>query len=106
MDLRELFADESTLTPRYVLWLVEWLPDTSALHASAQGGPKHRGWNADRHAAISTVELLAAANWQRGGGKGQRPKPIPRPEPKSKRRRVVTVAELNQGGQHGGSGRS
>lgn len=25
------------------------------------------------------ADLLAGANWQRGGGKGQRPKPIPRP---------------------------
>lgn len=25
------------------------------------------------------ADLLAGANWQRSGGKGQRPKPIPRP---------------------------
>ena len=94
VDLRELFTDEPTLSPRYVLWLVEWLPDSSAYYASRQGGPPHRGWTVDRHAAVSIVELLAAGNYQRGGGKGPKPKPIRRPSAKPTRR-VVTVAELN-----------
>jgi len=93
VDLRELFADEPTISPRYVLWLVEWLPDSSAYFASKQGGPQHRGWNVDRHAAVTTVELLATGNYQRAGGKGPKPKPLKRPS--SRRRRVVTVAELN-----------
>lgn len=94
VDLRELFADEPALTPRYVLWLVEWLPDSSAYYASREGGPHHRGWNVDRHALVTTVEQLAAGNWQRGGGKGHKPKPLQRPTNR-KRRRTVTVAELN-----------
>ena len=28
------------------------------------------------------VDLLASANWQRGGGKGTKPRPIPRPDQK------------------------
>lgn len=94
VDLRELFADEPTISPRYVLWLVEWLPDSSAYYASKQGGPKHRTWNVERNALVTIVEQLAAGNWQRGGGKGPKPKPIKRPEGLT-RRRVVSVAELN-----------
>lgn len=36
-------------------------------------------WNIDTHLLASIVDLLAAANWQRGGGKGPRPRPIERP---------------------------
>lgn len=98
VDLRELFADEPTVTPRYVLWLVEWLSDDSALFASRQGGPRHRGWTVDRHIGVSTLETLWWANYQRGDGKGKKPKPIPRPKTGKPKRRVVTVAELNNKG--------
>lgn len=93
--MRDLFADESTLTPRYVLWLVEWLPDDAATIASQRGGQHHRGWTTDRHLVVSAVELMAWANYQRGEGKGPRPKPIERPKTGKPRRRTVTVAQLN-----------
>src|SRR5690606_36243579 len=38
VDLRDLWRPGSTLTPRYVLWLTEQLPDTSAFVASCRGG--------------------------------------------------------------------
>ncbi len=95
VDLRDLFADESALTPRYVLWLVEWLPDDAAIYASQQGGPKHRGWTVDRHVAVTTLDVLRWANYQRAEGKGGKPKPIQRPKLGKPKRRTVTVAELN-----------
>jgi hypothetical protein len=38
------------------------------------------GWTMDRHLLAAIVDLLAAANYQRGGGKGTAPKPVPRPQ--------------------------
>lgn len=37
------------------------------------------GWSMDTHLLAYIGDLLAGANWQRGGGKGDKPKPIPRP---------------------------
>lgn len=89
-----LLRDEDTrLTPRWVLWLVEWLPDDSALRASIQGGWQFRGWTSSRYLDALTVDLLAGGNWQRGGGKGKRPPPVKRPG--QRQRRVLTVAQLN-----------
>lgn len=31
------------------------------------------------HLLAAVVDLLAGANWQRGGGKGRKPKPVKRP---------------------------
>lgn len=36
-------------------------------------------WQIPEQLAALTVDVLALANWQRGGGKGRRPKPIGRP---------------------------
>lgn len=36
-------------------------------------------WTLDAQLLAAIHDRLAAANWQRAGGKGQRPKPIPRP---------------------------
>ena len=44
------------MTPQTVLWLVEHLPDTSALHASLSGEP--RGWTYDRHLMTTVTDLL------------------------------------------------
>lgn len=35
--------------PKYVLNLLQWLPDTSATKASVSGGAHHRGWGMDRY---------------------------------------------------------
>ena len=39
-------------------------------------------WSVTDHLLAHAVYLLAAANWQRGGGKGKRPKPIKPPQPR------------------------
>lgn len=36
-------------------------------------------WTRTEMLLAMIADLLAGANWQRGGGKGARPKPIPRP---------------------------
>lgn len=42
-------------------------------------GDPSLAWSPELHILVTAVDLLAGANWQRGGGKGNRPKPIPRP---------------------------
>lgn len=36
-------------------------------------------WGLDQQLLAGVVDLLAGANWQRGGGKGTKPKKVPRP---------------------------
>jgi hypothetical protein len=38
-----------------------------------------RAWRLEHHLMAMIIDLLAGANWQRGGGKGSRPKPVQRP---------------------------
>jgi hypothetical protein len=39
-------------------------------------------WSTADYLLATACDQLAAANWQRGGGKNQRPKPIERPSAK------------------------
>lgn len=70
---------DSDLSPREVLWLVEHMPPDSAFAAAIQGGPEFRGWRPDTYLLAAAVDVLQAANYQRGGGRGIRPEPIKRP---------------------------
>lgn len=36
-------------------------------------------WRLEHHLLALVIDLLAGANWQRGGGKGTKPKPLQRP---------------------------
>jgi hypothetical protein len=92
VDLRDLWRDDTQLTPRYVLMLVEHLPDSSAIASSHRGGREHRPWTFETHLLAATVNLLYAANRQRA--KKSTPKPlITAPKRKTKARRI-TVAQI------------
>jgi hypothetical protein len=55
---------------------------------------KHAGrWDTVEHLLAAVVDLLAAGNWQRGGGKGPKPKPVPRPQADGRRRGPMTDDE-------------
>jgi hypothetical protein len=78
-----LCAPEPTLTPWWVLTLVEQLPEGSAFQAALAGGPAWRGWDTSRYLLADifdatqnvTVATIAAA-----GAKGMKPAaPWPRP---------------------------
>lgn len=62
--------------------LVSQLPYDSQTSLSVNGGEILWKHNEELLAAI--VDILAVANWQRGGGKGQRPKPVKRPHDEKK----------------------
>lgn len=74
LDLGDLWAGRMTV-PRAAN-LTTHLPWGSAIFR-AMG--LDQAWTTGEHLAAQSVDLMAAANWQRGGGKGSRPKPIPRP---------------------------
>jgi hypothetical protein len=57
--------------------LARHLPPEGAL-GRAQSDDES-AWGIAEHLLAAAVDLLAAGNWQRGGGKGLRPKRVPRP---------------------------
>lgn len=81
-DLAGLIRGE--VHPRLFVELVVDLPEDSCLRAAVQGGSDHRVWTTQTHLLASIIEVLQAANYQRGGGKGQKPKAIVRPKVKKK----------------------
>ena len=92
VDLRDLWRAGSGISPRWVLWLVEQLPDDSAFHASQAGGLEWRRWQFGNVLLAGAVNQLAAANAQRAGKK---PRPVVSlPQRQKPRGRVVTVAEI------------
>lgn len=68
---------------RHVRSLIRCLPPESALAAElpeSSARPDRRPrWGHVEYLLADVVDVLLAANWQRGGGKSQRPKPYPRP---------------------------
>lgn len=53
------------------------LPPHSRFKTKASDGDS--SWGIQEHLLAVAVDLLAGANWQRGGGKGMKPKPLSRP---------------------------
>lgn len=62
---------------RRLLALTSNLPPSSPWALRETDGES--AWQIQEHLLALTADVLALANWQRGGGKGTRPKPIPRP---------------------------
>lgn len=83
----DLCSDHPTLTPWWVLALVEELPDTSAYVASLQGGREYRGWGWDRHiyaAIFDAIQMQSVVTARCAGAKDVKaPPPLPRPGQKS-----------------------
>lgn len=88
MNFLDVFHDGSELSPRLALWLVEHLPEDSATIAAMKGGPQFRAWTQSMYLQAAQVNLLFAANRQRGG-KSTR---IPLVKPPKKTTKTVTGA--------------
>lgn len=56
------------------------LPRDSATMLAVVPRQPAEAWDANTHLLAYLGDLLAGANWQRGGGKGSRPKPLKRPK--------------------------
>lgn len=62
VDLRDLFSDEASLSPRYALALIVHLPLDGAYYAARRGGQQYRGWDMDRYALVALVNAQRATN--------------------------------------------
>ncbi|SHS97920.1 Uncharacterised protein [Mycobacteroides abscessus subsp. abscessus] len=82
MDLLDLFRENSTLTPEYLLALITYLPVESAFQAEKRGGQQFRGWNPQMYAIVAAVNALRSLQHMyvltHLGKKASKPKP---PEP-------------------------
>lgn len=58
LDLVEVVRERPA---RFVLALVEGLPDNENYAASVQGGPEFRGWGVDRHLRANHIDVAAVA---------------------------------------------
>lgn len=92
MDLSGLWRGEFTI--RRAAALAAHLPDGSACWRVLK---VDSAWTVQEHLTALLADILQAANWQRGGGKGSQPKPLPRPddirERDEKNERVQAQAE-------------
>src|SRR5690606_32683971 len=83
IDIREIFSDETDLTPGYLLSLIEHLPPESAYVAARRGGPGSREWPVTHAMLADLFAVTAVGNYmsQRVNleGKPDPPEPYPRP---------------------------
>lgn len=77
MRLRDLSTGD--LTHRELISYIRYLPRDSAVGREIVGDAAD--WGLIEHRLADITDLLAGANWQRAGGKGNKPKPIRRPRP-------------------------
>lgn len=82
------------MTVRELLGMIRQLPPDSPLGLALHGEAAR--WSTADHLLATTVDLLAGANWQRGGGKRSKPKPIRRPDPRAEKRRREYVGRLKR----------
>jgi hypothetical protein len=80
--------------------IIQKQPRAESALAREQEGDESHQWNLNEYLLAGIFDVLAAANWQRGGGKGPRPKQIPRPgvketEVKKRGTTAVSIAELD-----------
>lgn len=72
--------------------LVRKLPPESATARSVHG--LQVLWGPAEHLLAGTLDTLAMANWQRGGGKGSKPKPIDRPGSSERTKSTLSPREM------------
>jgi hypothetical protein len=82
------------VTARELLSLIRQLPPNSPLGIAINGDAARYGIT--DYLLLTVGDLLAAANWQRGGGKGPRPKPLQRPDPRAEKRKREYVGRLQR----------
>ena len=73
----------TSLTPRYVLTLIEHLPQDSAFVASIRGGRQHRGWGVGEYLLAHLIDAVNANTFVLTSAhskvKPKRPEPVQRP---------------------------
>ena len=84
------------MAPRFVISLIQRLPDDSLTTALASGGREQFGWGQNRHMLADIFDAInqntrACGNW---GKKPPKIEPRPRPNRGKKEKKKVGVADL------------
>lgn len=87
--MSDLLSDEPARCPRYLLELVQWLPDDGAFAASLRGSRDHYGKGSVWHLLADQWDLSAAAAM---AGSKKKPPQYPRPGVKKKPAGVPLMA--------------
>lgn len=94
VDLRDMFREDSGLSPRWLLNLIVNLPFSSRFYAEQQGGQQFRGWDESRYAMVATVNAIRALQYTYVAAHSKRkpkmPDMFPVPEVKVKKRKRNT----------------
>ena len=94
IDLRDMFRDDSNLSPRWLLINILNLPYGSRFYAEQQGGQQFRGWDESRYAAVATVNAIRALQYTYISANSKRkpkmPEMFPVPEATVKKRKKQT----------------
>lgn len=95
IDLGKVIAGEGP-SPRLVIGVIRWLPDTSAFHASQAGGRDFLGWGQGRRLMAATYDAINQQTRATGQWKKDPPDipPWPTPFDKKKRQEKATVKGL------------
>jgi len=90
VDLLDLYRGE--MSPRKAAVLAVNLPAGARIWAALGSD---LAWSTEAHMLANSLDLLAGANWQRGGGEGAKPPPVPRPgdEQRTKGRNAAMAAQ-------------
>lgn len=84
VDIRDIFARKSRLSPMWILVLVRGLPETSRFVAECRGGQQFRGWDSGRYATVAIVNAVRALQYTyitaHSKSKPKTPDPFPIPD--------------------------
>lgn len=92
----ELETDTPGMAPRFVLSLIQRLPDNSLTSALASGGREFFGWGMERHMLADLFDAInqntrASGNW---GKKPPKIEPRPRPGRGKSAKKKTSVADI------------
>lgn len=63
IDLRDIFREDSDMSPRWLLSHIKNLPLGSRYYSEQRGGQQFRGWDESRYAAVATVNAIRALQY-------------------------------------------
>ena len=63
IDLRDIFRDDSDMSPRWLLSHIKNLPLGSRFYSEQRGGQQFRGWDESRYAMVATVNAVRALQY-------------------------------------------
>lgn len=63
IDLRDMFREDTDLSPRWLLTHIKNLPLGSRFYSEQRGGQQFRGWDESRYAMVAVVNAVRALQY-------------------------------------------